>query len=57
VAAVGLLDGVHGEEPDAVGHIPQVLIAGLWDGLDGRGISHDWRFLLCEIDRREGVRQ
>jgi hypothetical protein len=53
MAAIGLLYGIHGEKPDAVGHIPQVLVAGLWDRLDGRsgrGVGHDWGFLLRWID-------
>jgi hypothetical protein len=57
MTAFGLLHGIHGKKPDAIGHIPQVLIAGLgdrFDGLRGRGVSHDWSFLFQEIDRREG---
>jgi hypothetical protein len=57
MAAFGLLHGIHRKKPDAVGHIPQVLIAGFGDGLDdrsGRGISHDWRLLLDEIDLGRG---
>ena len=49
MTALGLLHGIHGEKPDAVGHIPQVLVAGLRDCLDGRsgrGVSHDYRFLV-----------
>jgi hypothetical protein len=54
MTAFGLLHGVHGKKPYAVGHIPQVLVAGLGDRLDGRtglGVSHDWSFLLRWIDR------
>jgi hypothetical protein len=57
MTAFGLLHGIHGKEPNAIGHIPQVLIAGLedrFDGLRGRGVSHDWNFLFQEIDRGEG---
>jgi hypothetical protein len=57
MTAFGLLHGIHGKKPDAIGHIPQVLIAGLgdrFDGLQGRGVSHDWSFLFQEIDRGEG---
>ena len=52
MAAVGVLHGVHGQRPDAVGQIPQMLVAGLGDRLDGRSgrdVSHDWRLLLREI--------
>ena len=44
MAALGLLHGIHGKKPDAVGHVPQVLVAGLGnrlDGRSGRGVSHD----------------
>jgi hypothetical protein len=57
MTAFGLLHGIHGKKPDAIGHIPQVLIAGLgdrFDGLRGRGVSHDWSFLFQKIDRRKG---
>jgi hypothetical protein len=57
MTALGLLHGIHGKKPDAIGHIPQVLIAGLgdrFDGLRGRGVSHDWSFLFQKIDRSEG---
>ena len=58
MAALGLLHGVHGQKPDAVGQIPQVLVAGLRDRLDRRSggdVSHDWRLLLREIDRVKRV--
>jgi hypothetical protein len=57
MTTVGLLYGIHGKKPDAVRHVPQVLVAGLGDCLDGpsRGdVSHDWRFLFREIDRGKG---
>src|SRR4051812_30809300 len=60
MAALGLLNGVHGEKPDAVGHITQVLVTGLGNRLDGRSgrdVSHDWRLLLREIDQGETVLQ
>jgi hypothetical protein len=60
MTAFGLLHGIHGKKPDAIGHIPQMLIAGLgdrFDGLRGRGVSHDWSFLFQKIDRREGGAQ
>jgi hypothetical protein len=44
MTAFGLLHGVHGKKPDAVGHVPQVLISGLgyrFDGRSGCGVSHD----------------
>ena len=50
----GLLHGVHGKKPYAVGHVPQVLVAGLGNCLDGwigRYVSHDWRLLFREIDQ------
>ena len=34
MAALGLLHGIHGKKPDAVGQVPQVLVAGLGDRLD-----------------------
>jgi hypothetical protein len=40
----GLLNGIHGKEADAVGHIPQVLVAWLGHRLDscsGRSVGHD----------------
>jgi hypothetical protein len=57
MTAFGLLHGIHGKKPDAIGHIPQMLIAGLgdrFDGLRGRGVSHEWSFLFQEIERRGG---
>src|ERR1700726_1934286 len=57
MTALGLLHGIHGKKPDAVGHIPQVLVAGLGDCLDGRsgrGVSHDWRFLVRWIGWGKG---
>jgi hypothetical protein len=44
MAALGLLHGIHGKKPDAVGHIPQVLVAGFGNRLDGgmgRSFSHN----------------
>src|SRR5258708_1448882 len=44
MTALGLLHGIHGKKPDAVGHIPQVLVARLGNRLDGRSggrVSHD----------------
>ena len=58
MTAFGLLHGIYGKKPDAIGHIPQVLIAGLgdrFDGLRGRGVSHDWSFLFQKIDGGKGV--
>jgi len=37
MTAVGLLHGIHGKKPDAIGHAPQVLVAGLKDCLDHGG--------------------
>src|ERR1700722_20322467 len=54
MTALGLLHGVHGEKADAIGHIPQMLIAGFGNRLDGRvggSFSHDCWFLLRWIDR------
>jgi hypothetical protein len=56
VPALGLLHGIHGKKPDAVGPIPQVLVAGYRNCLDGRsggGVSHDWRFLFRDQTGKE----
>ena len=60
MTAFGPLHRVHGKKPYAVGHIPQVLVAGLGnclDGRNGRHISHDCRFLFREIDRGRRLAQ
>jgi hypothetical protein len=36
MAALGLLHGIHGKKPNAVGHVPQVLVAGPGNRLDHR---------------------
>ena len=36
MAALGLLHGIHRKKADAVGHVPQMLVAGLGNRLDGR---------------------
>jgi hypothetical protein len=40
MTAFGLLHGIHGKKPDAVGHVPKVLVARLGDCLGGRSVSH-----------------
>src|SRR4030081_3709840 len=56
MTAVGLLHGIHGKKPDAVGHVPQVLVAGLGNCLDNGGwggVSHNWKGAVSR-DSTEG---
>jgi hypothetical protein len=39
MAAIGLFHGIHRKKPNAVGHIPKVLVPGLGNRLDSRSIS------------------
>src|ERR1700688_5017849 len=58
MTAVGLLHGIHGKKPDAVGHIPQVLVAGLGNCLDGGGwggVSHNWKVPVSRDRPKEEV--
>jgi hypothetical protein len=58
MTAVGLLHGIHGKKPDAVGHVPQVLVAGLRDCLDDGGwggVSHNWKVPVSRDRPKEEV--